>query len=671
MKNEFAANLYDNMTVESRGNVRAFYQFFDGGFACYVDGVCDEGFDADESIVLHCQMEDTADYVAINNHSLFWCSPFWGDSLSKLPEKTQELLIHDGGVYRCYLPVCDDTFKTLVRGGEDGVKFVMYSNCRDDTECRIQLAFVCMEGTDPLRLLHDIAKKAADLLGNGLHMREERKVNDVFEYLGWCSWDAMQIRVNHEGLLEKAKEFADKEIPIHYAIIDDMWADVPALAEIPRDVSFSEMCRLMHLSKMRSFRGDPVRFPKDMAAVVSELKEKGIPNVGIWFPTTGYWSGFTSDGEAAAEFADCTEETAAGQILVSPEPEKADKFFGGLCSKVKSWGADFVKIDNQGFHTRFKDRTAIGRSSRAIQNAIEHAVKDSFDGAIINCMGMPSECMFNRKETAICRCSDDFIPESREWFAKNILQCSYNGLLQGQYYVNDWDMWWTDDEQATKNSLCRAVSGGPIYLSDKIGRSRREILKPLTLKNGRILRADHSATPTADCLMIDPTKSEKIFKIINRVGEAGLCAVFNIDAANRAVEGTLCATDIGLDPDKKYAYYEFFGRSCGVVQGGEALNITLSNNDEFRLYAFVPAHESGVTLIGRVDLMIGVKAASRVGNTVHLAECGKVGFVCERDAECVHLWEDGREIPCEREGMLLIAETETEEITITEGTTGE
>ena len=55
-------------------------------------------------------------------------------------------------------------------------------------------------------------------------------------------------------------------------------------------------------------------------------------------------------------------------------------------------------------------------------------------------------------------------------------------------------------------------------------------------------------------------------------------------------------------------------------------------------------------------------------NTVHLAECGKVGFVCEHGTEQVQLWENGQKIPVEREGMLLIAETTTEEITITTDT---
>ena len=72
-------------------------------------------------------------------------------------------------------------------------------------------------------------------------------------------------------------------------------------------------------------------------------------------------------------------------------------------------------------------------------------------------------------------------------------------------------MWWTDDEQAKKNSVLRAISGGPVYVSDKIGRSRPEVFEPLCYSDGRILRCESPATPTLDCLTVDPEKSGVYF----------------------------------------------------------------------------------------------------------------------------------------------------------------
>lgn len=566
-----------------------------GGIAVYVSGK--------DELIYSMNIPDTAEYLAIENHSPFWCRPFWGSSLSELPERVQALLVKRGDTYTYYLPVCDSVFKTLIRGGEHGMEFYTYSNCDTVTKCDHQLAFVCLEGKEPLALMKEGARAVCELLGNGLKLREEKSVPEVFNYLGWCSWDSMQIRVNHEGLLEKAREFKEKNVPVHFAIIDDMWADVPALNEIPKDADFGSMVHAMHASKMRSFAGDPKRFPKGMAAAIADLKKEGIPTVGIWFPTTGYWAGLDPNESEAEQQKENTVTLPNGQIIVAPDEEKANRYFDDLCTRVKLWGADFVKIDNQGFHQRYENVSPIGQSARAIQKGIDTAADKYFDGALINCMGMPSECMFNRTST-VSRCSDDFIPESREWFAKNILQCAYSGLLQGQLYVNDWDMWWTDDEQAVKNSLCRAISGGPIYVSDKIGRTNPEILKPLCLEDGRIIRPDESATPTADCLMQNPTTTNKIFKLRNRFGNKGVCAVFNINAENRPVSGALSPLEIGI-ADGDYAYYEYFTKEIGFLKQGDRLHISLLNNDEFRLYSFVPSSDGNADF-GRTDLFMGV-----------------------------------------------------------------
>ena len=566
-----------------------------GGIAVYVSGK--------DELIYSTNIPDTSEYLAIENHSPFWCRPFWGSSLSELPERVQALLLKNGETYTYYLPVCDSVFKTLIRGGEHGVEFYTCSNCDTVNKCEHQLAFVCMEGTEPLALMKQAAKEVCKLLDNGLQLREEKTVPEVFNYLGWCSWDSMQIRVNHEGLLEKAREFKQKNVPVHFAIIDDMWADVPALNEIPEDADFGKMVGMMHTSKMRSFAGDPKRFPKGMVAAIADLKKEGIPTVGIWFPTTGYWAGLMPNESEAEKQKGNTVTLANGQIIVAPNEEKAVRYFDDLCARVKEWGGDFVKIDNQGFHQRYENITPVGISARAIQKGIDTAADKYFDGALINCMGMPSECMFNRTST-VSRCSDDFIPESREWFAKNILQCAYNGLLQGQFYVNDWDMWWTDDEQAIKNSLCRAISGGPIYVSDKIGRTNPEILKPLCMEDGRIIRPDESATPTADCLMQNPTTTNKIFKLRNRFGDRGVCAVFNINAENKPVNGTLSPMEVGI-ADGDYIYYEYFTKESGVLEKGKCIDIGLNNNDEYRLYSFIPYNDSENIDLGRTDKFMG------------------------------------------------------------------
>ena len=634
--------------VSSLDSLRVDIKSYEKGSAVWVDGTLETGFAGEESIVLRLPLEESDGYVAIESHSPFWTRPFFGKDLQALPSLTQMLLLHlANDSYKCYLPVCADTFKTVLRGCEGGMEAVVFSNCDGVSACQNQLAFVVTEGQDPYAVLHDAASLAAELLGNGLLLREDRKMPEALNYLGWCTWDAFHFRVSHKGLLEKAKEFKEKNVPVRFAILDDMWADVPSLKELPCDIPFRDMVNVMHQSRIRSFEGDSERFPKGMQAAITDLKAAGIPTVGLWYPITGYWKGFEADGAFVREYPECFARASHGKwhkdedeiMLVKPEEAAAGKFFDVLAARAKSWGVDFIKVDNQGHLMHYKNIKPVGESARVMQSAIDASAFAHFDGALINCMGMPSECMFHRPKSAVSRCSDDFMPESREWFSKNILQCSYNGLLQGQFYINDWDMFWTDDEQARKNSLCRAISGGPIYVSDKLGRTRPEILQPLALANGRILRPDNSAKPTKDCLTVDPLTSKKPFKIFNRVGDAGLVAAFHIDAEASFVEGFVSPDDAELSK-KKHVSYEYFSGKCRVLAPEERVSLKLESRDDFRLFTFVPYAE--ITHFGRLDKMIGIKAIEQIdGDTVTLLEGGKIGFYCEKP---VRVFSDTREL---------------------------
>ena len=99
--------------------------------------------------------------------------------------------------------------------------------------------------------------------------------------------------------------------------------------------------------------------------------------------------------------------------------------------------------------------------------------------------------------------------------------------------------------------------------------------------------------------------TDRIFKIRNRVGQNGVCAVFNINAENKQVSGSLSPAETGI-ADGDYLYYEYFTKQSGVLKKGECLEITLLNNDDFRLYSFAPKRENSDEYPGRTDLFMGV-----------------------------------------------------------------
>ncbi len=577
-------------------------------------------------------------YMADVRHSEFWCSPRFGVSgdYGCVEECQHFVYRRTDGTFGVIVPVVSEDYKCVLVGRGDKLSARLYSWKEGLTECDT-LACVAAEGSDPLYLTELCVKLAIKLLGRGDRTRYDKRYPDVFEYLGWCSWDALQIRVSEKGIVEKCDEFSKKNIPVKWALFDDMWADV---TEFPgRYRTRDGMFALMHSAHLYDYEAAGDRFPMGLAHAIDRVHSYGM-KVGIWHPTTGYWKGLDPAGKAYEKLKDFTYTTSDGMIIGGWREGAAFRYYDTIHSFLRKCGADFVKVDNQSMTRRFyKGVDSIGKVTRGWHRGLEGSVGLNFDNVMINCMGMASEDMWNRGNSSICRASDDFQPEDRAWFSKHILQCTYNSVLQGQFYWSDYDMWWTDDTQAEKNSLLRAVSGGPIYVSDEIGRSRRDVLSTLAFDDGRILRCDGVGTPTADCLTVDPTTSGKPIKIRNICRGCGIVAAFDIDGGGGETVGTISPSDIGsygLRKCEKYVLYEHFSRYMKIIDADETVEFSLGNNDAVKLFLIIP-YKNGFAPIGRTDKFISPAAITHVsGENVELYEDGEYGYV--KDGE-LHITE--------------------------------
>ena len=571
--------------------------------AVYIDGFSNCMLNADFGAGIEFEIQNVKRWMADYRHSEFWCRPAFGESFREVPEETQGLVYEkEDGSFGVILPVVSENYKCVLEGaGEKVVRAKLFSWYEKLVDCKA-LAFVWAEGNNPYALLEKCAEVGLQLLGTGYRTRKMRRYPEIFEYLGWCSWDAFEIRVDEKSLLAKCQEFKDKEIPVKWAIIDDMWAEIRDFYGIEYK-DRPEMFRLMHSSKMYSFKADPYRFPNGLKGCIDKIKDYGI-TVGMWHPTTGYWMGVDPEGEIYKEHKDCLIQTEDGRYIHSPKQEKAYEFYNAFHDYLRECGTEFVKIDNQSMTRRYYKKLApVGQVARQFHNAMEASVGQHFDNQMSNCMGMASEDMWNRSVSPISRCSDDFQPENREWFTKHILQCAYNCLIQGQFYYCDWDMWWSDDGQAVKNSILRAISGGPIYVSDTFDRSRAEVLKPLALADGRILRCDKPAMPSKDCLTVDPVNSGEIFKLQNMCKSSGVLAVFNLNEKNQAVSGTVSPRDVDGIAGEEFAVYEYFSRELKIMKADEKFKLELADSEDYKLYIIVPL-KGGNGVIGRIDKFI-------------------------------------------------------------------
>ena len=589
--------------------------------AVFVDAFSDNPLDSENGVCIELEIKNVKKWMADYRHSEYWCRPEFGTTLDQVPDETQGFIYEkEDGDFGVILPAVSEKYKCVLCGGKNGLEARLFSWYGKLNSCHA-LAFLYGEGESPFELLETCTKAGLELLQNGCRMRKERRYPEMFEYLGWCSWDAFEIKVDEESLIKKCREFQEKKLPVKWAIIDDMWAEVRDFYGATYQ-NRPEMFRLMHSSKLYSFCADPYRFPNGLKSCIEKINTYGI-KVGMWHPTTGYWMGIDPDGEIFRDYRDLLIQSEDGRFVPDYQQANAYQFYSAFHHYLRQCGAEFIKIDNQSMTRRFyRNLAPVGEVARQYHNAIEASVGQHFDNQMINCMGMASEDMWNRSVSCISRCSDDFLPEDKEWFTKHVLQCTYNCMIQGQFYVCDWDMWWTDDGQAKKNSVIRAVSGGPIYIGDTLGRTRSEVLWPLMLRNGKILRCDRPGMPTRDCITVNPVNSGKIFKIQNICNESGVIAAFNLDGKDGIVTGTISPKDVEGIRGEQFVIYEHFSRDFKLLNREESIAITLSSRDEYKLFVIVPIIND-YAMIGRTDKYISPKT---------------VQYNCKGEAELV---EDG------------------------------
>ena len=621
---------YDRINLreeEKDGITLVYIEALSGGFDAFEKGL---SIDGDKGVCIDIVAKGSLRYMADYRSIQWWCEPYFDKDFTHLPKETQFLVIErKDGKFEVIVPVVNDKYKCVLEGkSADEFTARIFSMYENMYSCE-GLAFVYAVGENPLSLTEKCVKTALAVLNTGTRCREERRYPNVLEYLGWCSWDAMQIRVSEKGMLQKCEEFKSKNIPVKWAILDDMWADIRSFNKYSYGTEHMEMINLMYASALYSFEADKGRFPNGLKKCIEKIKEYGI-KVGVGHPTTGYWRGIEKDGEAYKQLSEYLIESDRGYYVPDWKKDKSYMYYKTIHDFFKKCGADFVKIDNQSMIDRlYKGQAPIGQIADELHSGMEASVGEHFDGAMINCMGMASEDIWSRSISPVSRCSNDFQPENKEWFTKHILQCAYNSIFQGQFYWCDWDMWWTDDAQAKKNSLMRAISGGPIYVSDKIERSKPEILEPLILSDGSILRCDRPAMPSYDCITQDCRISGKALKVQNTVGEYGVMAVLNIDEHEAPVTAEIGGKFIeGFDAEK-YAVYEHFSREVRILKKDEEFEVALSDADDYRLYIFAPLVNE-FAAIGRIDKFISPKTIKYIhGEEIVLKESGSYAYVKE------------------------------------------
>lgn len=507
--------------------------------------------------------------LAVYQHKSWWVRPEFPETCAKIPDRTQMLLLKYREETVCLAATCGDVFRTDFCGvscaGDDAGKTTIRVRTSSNRvgDCRVHTPlFAIASASNPYKAV----RQAEALPGEMAKMlpRSKREYPDLFEGFGWCTWDAFYRDVSEEGIIAKLEEFREKKVPVRWVLIDDGWIDAD-------------------YEKLTISGFDAVRekFPNGLAGTVKIIKEKyGVEYVGVWHAAFGYWCGVTPGSAAEKKLGEFCTYLPDGRIVIAPDSKKSFGFYDAWHSYLKAQGIDFVKVDNQSAISVICDGIYPFGASKKILKGLEKSVEKNFDGAIINCMGMAPQEHWARRKTCLTRTSDDFFPNQEGSFIEHAIQNSYNSLWSGPFYIGDWDMFFTEHPEAQNNAALRAVSGGPVYVSDKVGKTDPKWLESLMDRNGWIKRCDGVGLPAQSDLFEDPRKGGPL-KVVNRRGGEILVGAFDLVRNGEKVRGSISTGDLLPAGESavsaSYHVSGVFGGGSGMLTPDEPYVFELEN----------------------------------------------------------------------------------------------
>lgn len=561
-------------------------------------------------------------YLALANYNIYWIAPNTGSAAADIPACTQYLLWQkkDGG-YGVALPLISGDVKAALRGSEDGVT-VTFQGALPGKEPE-NAALLCVgEGDDPYTLTQEAVAAVSRKLGS-FRLRTEKRTPAFMERLGWCTWNAFYGAVDEEKLLAGLDSFHAVGFPLGFMLIDDGAWDQRG-------------------EYLRETRAHPVKFPDGLKPLVRRAKEAyGLSQVGVWHHFAGYWAGIDPQGPLAERYTllhsraniHPWEAKPSQSELYFVSPGEIDRFYDELHGYLRDQEVDLVKIDGQSTVSAIPpDAVGQGRAMAAYQQAMQNTAERCFGGQVIHCMCNSVDVAYNMKKTNCWRNSDDYIPGALRKQQEHLYINAMNSLWSSCFAVPDWDMFQSHGPGASIHAAARAISGGPVYVSDVPGQQDFSLLRRLVTSDGQLLRCTQIALPTPDCLFTDCRKERTLLKIFNFCGQTGVLGAFNCTEED-GVSGLLRAADIPGLAGERFAVYLQHSGQVRTVRRDQAISVTLAP-DEYALAFFAPI-EHGIAPLGLLDKYNAaaavVRSDWRAGSLrTELLDGGEIGFFCEK-----------------------------------------
>ncbi|MFC1544959.1 Sip1-related alpha-galactosidase [Gemmatimonadota bacterium] len=583
--------------------------------------------------------------LAIYRMKPWWTRPGWPKTENQVPPETEALLWRrSDGRLGLILPLIADGWRFSLEGDSTGLVVTADNNMATGQPGKKLAGIWLATGDDPYELLESSFRAVVRETGAG-SMLVDKPHAGWADWLGWASWYAFWQEISEEKFLSALESLDSAGIRPGYVLLDDGWQD----ATPDRNL-------------IRSFEPDSTKFPHGLRWLVSRSKEHyGVKQFMVWHTLEGYWRGidrtsesmsifpqFRSHGKSNRPMPDRYRNHLSGEWNV-PRPEAAEAFFRAYHGYLAGQGVDGVKVDNQSDISYMTYGLGpLSEVTRQYVRGLEHSAVEQFGPAsVLNCMSMVTDCIYNYRQTTIMRTSTDFFPDSASSWGPHLVLNAYNSLVWGNIIRPDWDMFMSGHEWAAYHAASRAISGGPVYLSDPPGEHDPGLVARVALNDSRVLRPAGSARPTADILFRDPQTEPVLLKVFNYNPAGGLIlAAFHANYVSDDSIADELAVDMipDIEPVKEYAVLETDSRLPVIRKVGEKWTVALDKGG-FKVYAVAPVR-TGVAALGRAGMfnMGGAVQACGWENekscAVKLACGGEILFYCRNEPEWVE--ETGR-----------------------------
>lgn len=422
--------------------------------------------------------------------------------------------------------------------------------------------------------------------------RSQKHYPDAFRYLGWCSWEQYKKNISAALLLDVVRRIKASPLPIRWILVDD---------------GFQQQKNL----RLRSFAADPRSFPDGLSSLAA-LKDDKIRWLGLWHCFYGLWNGIDPDNDLGTPINKGL--VRQGDALYPGSSAQASRtFYRAFMGSVRRAGFDFVKIDVQTSYLK----KLIGQPNPVRMNThVSQALEDACNTlklGLINCMAHGPVNMFHTRYSAVTRCSIDYALGDAAQAKSHIYQSYANTLWLGQTVWPDHDMFHSSDPNCGRlMAVSKALSGGPVYLSDAPEDFKDAWILPLCDSSGQIYRPLAPGVPLPDSVFNNPFDAGQAFRVAAPLPNGcAAVAVYNLTREGKTVASGVHPDDYRqsaalLSPAEKKAWQTSFeGLACfdWYRQKGEKLEmraaVELSGFSD-RLFLLAPI-VNGWAVIGRSD----------------------------------------------------------------------